>query len=242
MRTDRQTAERLMERSGTRPLLSFLGLNSMMRNTFGVRCAHVAVIGGMVVACTLTTAKESTASEPVVYKVEEDWEMVVNEPDVANNSPQVTFFTSPSTGNEDSYFQLQMNYHADEDYSSGGFHVAAVDGGAMMDEARSVTRKTLATDDDQIRWTSVMAVINNRALFAVRDGHGQQWGDFGGPDYLVRTVPSPVSDLSGYHHQQSLDNVDIGFGKNRVSRITLKAVRLFYTDGQVTTVAVNQQP
>ena len=230
-----------MERSGTFPYLAFLGLNSMMRNTFGARCARVAVIGGMVVACTLTSAKDSIAAEPVVYKVEEDWEMVVNEPDVANNSPQVTFFTSPSTGLDDSYFQLQMNYHADEDYSSGGFHVAAVDGGVVQDEARSVTRKTLSTDDDRLRWTSVMAVIENKALFAVRDGYGQEWGEFGGPDYLVRIVPTPVPDLSKYHHQQSLDNVDIGFGKNRVSGITLKAVRLFYTDGNVKTVAVNQQ-
>ena len=214
----------------------------MKRTKIGTRSVPFAVIGGMVVACTLMTVKTTTAADAVVYKVEEDWEMVINEPDVANNSPQVTFFTSPSYESEDSYFQLQMNYHADEEYSSGGFHVAAVDGGSILDEARSVTRKTFATDDDRIRWTSVMAVINDRALFAVRDGYGQEWGDFGGPDYLVRMVPSPVPDLSKYHHQQSLDSVDIGFGKNRVSGITLKAVRLFYTDGQVKTVAINQQP
>jgi len=34
--------------------------------------------------------------------------------------------------------------------------------------------------------------------------------------------------------------VDIGFGKNRVSRITLKAVRLFYTNGHVEVAAVDQ--
>ena len=213
-----------------------------MRTIFGVFHAPTAVfIGGMVAACTLTTNHVSMAEDAAVYMVEEDWEMVINEPDSDNNSPQITFFTSPSSGIGDSYFQLQMNYHADEEYSSGGFHVAAVRNGVTEDEERSGTRKTLATDEDHVRWTSVMAVIGNKTLFAVRDGFGQEWGSFGGPDYLVQIVPSPVSDLSNYQYQQSLDNVDIGFGKNRVSEIKLKAVRLFYTDGQVETLAVNLQ-
>ena len=65
-------------------------------------------------------------SQPTVYKVEEDWELVVNEPDPANNSPQITFFTSPSHLSEGTYFQLQLNYHAADHYSSGGFHIASV--------------------------------------------------------------------------------------------------------------------
>lgn len=197
-------------------------------------------IGGVVLSGVIPD-QSLFAEEPVVYKVEEDWEMMVNEPDVSNNSPQITFFTSPSHELDNSYFQLQMNYHADEAYSSGGFHVASVQEGKTVDEARSVTRKNLSTNDDVVRWTSVMAVIDNRALFAVRDGYGREWGNFGGPNYLVRMVPSPVSDLSKYQHQQSLQSVDIGFGRNRISRITLKAVRLFYTDGRVEVVAENQQ-
>ncbi|MDE0862773.1 MAG: hypothetical protein OSA98_03230 [Rubripirellula sp.] len=214
----------------------------MMQCIFGVlRASRFAFIGGMVVLSGVIPVKSLFASDATVYKVEEDWEMVVNEPDVSNNSPQITFFTSPGHGFDDSYFQLQMNYHADEAYSSGGFHVASVHQGRTVDEARSVTRKSFSTDDDVVRWTSVMAVINNQALFAIRDGYGREWGHFGGPNYLVRMVSSPVPDLSTYQYQQSLQSVDIGFGRNRISRITLKAVRLFYTDGRVELVAENQQ-
>lgn len=200
------------------------------------------IIGGILIASVVAGAHSATAIEPHVFKIEEDWEMAVSEPDAANCSPQVTFFTSPSFQMENCYFQLQMNYAADEGFESGGFHVAAVVDEAFLDEARSATQLTLASSNDLIRWTSVMATINNKLLFAVRDGTGNEWGSFGGPDYLVTIVPSPVVDLNDYAAQQSLDNVDIGFGANRVTSITLKRVRLFYTDGTSRTITVNGQP
>ena len=217
----------------------------MYRVRLVLRAPYFALIGGILFGgafglCGGPQGQALLAEEPTVYKVEEDWELVVNEPDPSNNSPQITFFTSPSHLSEGTYFQLQLNYHAADHYSSGGFHVASVIDYQMVDEARSKTRKNLATKDDVIRWTSVMAIINSRALFAVRDGYGREWGSFGGADYLVRMVPSPVSDLSHYRYQQSMDAVDIGFGRNRVSRITLKAVRLFYTNGHVEVAAVDQ--
>ena len=172
------------------------------------------LFGGTLVLCGNLSGQKSLAAEPTVYKVEEDWELVVNQPDASSNSPQITFFTSPSHLLEDSYFQLQMNYHAADDYSSGGFHVASVSDDQTVDDARSMTRKNLATNDDLIRWTSVMAVIDNRALFAGRDGYGREWGSFGGPDYLVLMVPSPVPDLSNYRYQESMKSVDLGYRRN----------------------------
>jgi hypothetical protein len=215
----------------------------MMRITQCVRWTlRFGVVGGLFFALTLVAASSCDAADSAIYKIEEDWEMVINEPDSANYSPQVTFFTSPSVNLDHSYFQLQMNYAADEYFSGGGFHVAAVDDDGIVDEARSDTRCTLAIDGDHVRWTSVMAVINGKALFAVRDGYSQEWGEFGGPDYLVKIVPAPVSDLSEYHPQQSLDTVDVGFGSNRVASITLRKVRVFYADGRIVTLPVNLQP
>jgi hypothetical protein len=201
-----------------------------------------AIIGGSLWVLSLAGMSAYADDGASIYKVEEVWEMVIQDPDPANQSPQVTFFTSPSVNIDDTYFQLQLNYAADEGFSPGGFHVAAVQGEEMVDEARSDTRRTLATDGDHIRWTSVMAVIQNKLLFAVKDGQSDEWGSFGGPDYLVKITPSPVADLSTYHPQQSLDAVDIGFGANRVASITLIEVRCFYTDGRTLTVPVNRQP
>lgn len=49
--------------------------------------------------------------------------------------------------------------------------------------------KNVARKNDVMRWTSVMAVIDNRVLFAVRDGHGCEWDDVGVSDSWARMVP-----------------------------------------------------
>lgn len=69
--------------------------------------------------------------------IEEDWEFVLNEPDAKNVSPQITFFTSPSVNVDECYFQLQMNYAAEEGFSSGGFDFTGVNHEQIVDRARS---------------------------------------------------------------------------------------------------------
>lgn len=215
----------------------------MMRSTITLRTAlSTLLIGGMCLISALADSSVAAADDATIYKIEENWEMVINQPDPITTSPQVTFFTSPSVHSESDYFQLQMNYAADDGFSGGGFHVAAVRDNHIHDEARSRTERTLSTDGERVRWTSVMASIHGKLLFAVKDGHSIEWGDFGGPDYLVKIPASHWSDLSEYHPQQSLNNVDIGFGANRVASVTLLSVRIFYTDGRVITVPVNRQP
>lgn len=174
-----------------------------------------------------------------LYVVEEDWELVIGEPRPGINAPQVNFFTGPDADDPDCYFQLQMNYAADEYFSGGGFHVAAVRDEQLLDEARSETRSVLSLANDTIRWTSVMAAFDGELLFAIKDGYGEDWGAFGGPEYLVRMPAHGVDNLVGYSPAKSLGMVDIQFGGNRVTSIVLKEVRLFFTDGTVTTVPVH---
>lgn len=196
----------------------------------------------MGLACLTLMAISAVAEEPapVLDRIEEDWEMQLIEPRPENNSPQVTFFVTPSASEPTLYFQVQMNYAALDDYSPGGFHVAAVHNENYFDEARSGTRKGLSVDSDTIVWTNVMAVINDKLYFAIKNGHCSDWGNFGGPEYLVNMPARSVTNLSTYSPAQSLAEVDIGFGGNRVSSVQLKTVRLYYNNGSVETVAINK--
>ncbi len=133
-----------------------------------------------------------------------------------------------------------MNYAADQSYSAGGFHVAAIAQETQVDEARSGTRNGLSSSHDTIRWTNVMAVINQELLFAIKNGYCSDWGAFGGPEYLVKMSAGSITDLNSYHPRSSLSDVDIGYGANRVAEIELKSVRVFYVDGNVIEVPVNQ--
>ncbi|MFK8114415.1 MAG: hypothetical protein AB8B91_19590 [Rubripirellula sp.] len=203
---------------------------------------HQAIIGGICAAITLWLGPVGFAEDRSIFRIEEDWELRINDPDPANFSPQITLFVSPSVNSEVDYFQVQLNYSADSEFSGGGFDVAAVRGGDVADEVRSVTSQALSESNDEIRWTNVMVVVNEKLLFAVKNGSSQVWGEFGGPEYLVEIPEAAYPDLAEYHPQQTLDTVDIGFGANRVDSLTLVRVRVYYTDGKVTTVPVNRQP
>ena len=93
-----------------------------------MRCKNLVRMGGigfaLLFSSALVTAQEAVLDKGAapVYMIEEDWELKVQHPDPEICSPQVTFFTSPSADTEDDYFQLQMNYHADEWFDRGGVH------------------------------------------------------------------------------------------------------------------------
>ena len=206
-------------------------------NRFGAARA-IVIVGGLCLFASLPGV--AAAVDPVLFMVEEDWELTINEPEVNINSPQVAFFLYPDADHADCYFQLQMNYAADDGYSSGGFHVGAFCNETLVDDERSQIRETLYCDNDRIEWTSAMAVFNGQLMFAVKDGHSMQWGHFGGPEYLVQMDDQEIHALDHYTPEKSLQSVDIGFGKNRVASIRLKTVRLTYTNGHTQTIHVNQ--
>ncbi len=193
---------------------------------------------GLIMSALLSAS--ALAHERTLFLVEEDWEMTVNDPEPNNNSPQVAFFMYPDADHADCYFQLQMNYAAEDQYSSGGFRVGAFCNEAPVDEERSVVRESLAWSNDKLTWTNAMAVFNGKLMFALKDGRGVQWGTFGGPAYLVEMDDQELHSLEHYSPENSIAAVDIGFGANRVSSIRLKRVRLRYTDGSTQTLQINR--
>ena len=208
-----------------------------------LRAARSTAASGILAGLALLLSSNAVhADHGSIYKVEEEWEIVIDDPDPSINSPQITFFVTPNPAEPNCYFQLQMNYAADDTYSSGGFHVGAFHSGTLLDEARSATRRTLTVDGDRVRWTNVMAAIDGQLLFAVKDGYGDDWGEFGGPEYLVRMESDHIDDLSHYTPYESLQMVDIGFGANRVRSVTLRSVRLYYDDGRVVEFWVGASP
>lgn len=185
-----------------------------------------AVFAGLAVFA----ADAAMGGEPWV-RIEEDWELKIYQPSEETNSPQLTIYLTPDKDRLDTYFQLQLNHAADADFSGGGFRVSALQHDWSVDEARSQTRNLLSVDGDVVRWTSVMVVYQGEILFAIKDGDSQSWGTFGGPEYLLRMPSEGLTDLSRYTPQQSVNDVDIGFGSNRVESLKLKRVRAYRADG-----------
>lgn len=199
-------------------------------------------LGALLLAVCSTGIQAGDAAAADIYRVEEDWEMVVNEPDSSIHSPQVTLFLAPTQANPDRYFQLQLNHAVEHEFSGGGFHVAAMEGSEHLACFRSSTYQPLVSSAQTVRWTSVMAVNGESLSYFIKDGYCADWGAFGGPSTAVGMAAQGQLHFNSYDPSRSLEMIDIGFGGNRIQSLVLKNVRLYRTDGTVSEVSVNGSP
>ncbi len=177
-------------------------------------------------------------AEPWV-RIEEDWTLALNEPDARTYSPQITFYLTPHAKQDQTYFQFQLNHAADAEFSGGGFRLDAFREDESIDRATSPTRAALSVTDDVLTWTFVTAVQDHELMFAVKNGQSQAWGEFGGPDDLVRMPANGIENFSRYTPRRSIADVDVGFGRNRVKYLRLERVRAYRKDGTMVTIITN---
>ncbi len=176
--------------------------------------------------------------EPRILRVEEDWELVVSTPDPLQDSPQISTWMSPSDSMDNEHFGANFNHAQKNDYPGGGFQTRAFDGTAVIDARVNCIGVKLSSNNETLKWTQVMAIIDHELVFVIKDGKSQSWGDFGGQDSLVR-FSSSVNDLKGYSPNKSVEWSGIGFASNRVALLKLAKVRYFTDQGQVFETSVN---
>lgn len=220
----------LVKQSFAGDLFSIRKALKMHKRRFKVGLGWAVVIGFASALGTLANASEPWG------RIEEDWELQLQQPDPATNSPQLSIYLTPDAEQPSHYFQLQLNHAADANFSGGGFRVSAARNDEVIDEARSESRVILNHPEETIRWTNVMASMNGEILFAIKNGTSVSWGEFGGPEYLLRIPAEEISDLRRYTPRRSAADVDVGFGKNRVQALKLLRVRAYRTDGSVVTL------
>lgn len=176
--------------------------------------------------------------EPRIIRVEEDWQLEVTTPDPLQYSPQFSTWMSPSDSLDDEHFCANFNHAQKSGYPGGGFQINAFQGTALMDESLHRSGVTLSSNGESVRWTQVMAIVNDELVFAIKNGTSQSWGDFGGPETLVR-FSSSLNNLNRYHPSRSVEWSGVGFAANRVAFLKLAKVRLFTDQGLVLETSVN---
>lgn len=178
-------------------------------------------------------------ANPQIVGVEEDWELVVGEPDPEKSSPQILTWMSPTQSLDEQHFGVDFNLIQRPDFSSGGFQVRAFDNEQLIDNTFSENGDKLSYTGETIRWTQKMFLSNNQLYCEVTNGSSQSWGTFGGPATRVKFLNAGVSNLNNYSPNSSVEWSGIGYGANRVEHFRLKTVRLFTSNGSVQTIPVN---
>jgi len=185
----------------------------------------------LVALATLGLAATATAQGPssAVFSVQEDWELVVGDPDPLSNAPQVTCVISP-VGNVDSlHAAFELNHQTEPAYEAGGLQLQVWEGEEHLNTKWFPEHNQLATSDEVVQWTQQLVLAGGELTFEVTSGESTTWGSFGGK--LRTTVGSTLANLNEYDPEVSVANSGVGFAGNRVVSLVLKRVRWYAADG-----------
>lgn len=168
-----------------------------------------------------------------IVRVEEDWELVVGNPDPAIDAPQVTCAISPTSDVNGLHAAIELNYRSQPSFSPGGLQLQVWNGEQLITAKSYTNNATLSTAGETIRWTQTISLSGTNVTFEVLSGSSSTWGSFGGQGYLKAIVQTTLPDLNGYRASVSLQNSGIGFASNRVQSLVLREVRLITASGDV---------
>ena len=191
----------------------------------GVRwCALVLVALGV---------SPAWAVDPQVIQVEEDWELVIAQPDAGNVAPQITCAISPRCHLDNLYATIEFNHKTVPSYATGGVHLQTWSGDYNLSRRDTANNAKLATAGETIAWTTRMKLENYAITFSIQNGQSTTWGTFGSG--LNASYGSSLTSLNAYSPGVSVENSGVGYASNRVTSLTLKRVRYTLADGQVFT-------
>jgi hypothetical protein len=168
-----------------------------------------------------------------IVKVEEDWELVVKEPDVSVCAPQITSVISPVGHLDGVYAAFELNYENTPEFVAGGMQVQVWNGETPVVTRRSREGERLGTNNETITWTQVMRLDNGSLSFWLKDGVSTTWGTFGGWNDTSVSVSTALTSLHTYNPLVSVEGSGVGFAGNRVTSLRLLRVRYHTSTGQV---------
>jgi hypothetical protein len=182
-----------------------------------------------VLALTLNTPgslNSASLDNPVITRVEEDWQLIVATPDTTEQGPQATICMSPTSVQSDPFVAFDLNYREYPDFESGGMQVQVWSNNQVIQTATQ-HRDQFATDNETITWTQSMSLSDSQVTYQVKNGSSMTWGQFGGDDDLQVTFPTSAADLGAYSPDYSANSSGVTWQSNRVTSLTLVQIRYY---------------
>ena len=162
--------------------------------------------------------------------IEEDWELIVTEPDAALGAPHVGTSMTPFEDAADFYLAFVVNQRFNPTYSAGGMELQLWYQGAQLGWL-TFGETVLCTPNETIKWTQRLELKQSKLRFSVVKGNSTTWGDFGAGESMHLELATTLTDLNDYHPNVSAENSGVVFASNRVGSLSLKKVRGYDKNG-----------
>lgn len=185
---------------------------------------------GVATAAVLTSAAFAQEEPNPVVRVEEDWKLVLNDPNTSVDSPQFHTTMSPVPGVESYYAVVTWNYYEAPDFVAGGLQLHSWNGDTEI-RRRGVMTAPLSTTAETITWTQALQTDGIMLVFSIQNGNSATWGAFGRDMQIEANANLP--DLNAYTTGTSVGNSCITYGQNRVNLLMITAVRRYDAEGNL---------
>jgi hypothetical protein len=178
---------------------------------------------------------------PQIDRIEEDWQVVIDSPSVAEDGPQITTCMYP--GQSDGlhpFIAFDLNYREYPQFQEGGLQVQvwADENGDVISYATQ-HQGQLATDGEIITWTQAMSLSGTTISFDINNGQSDTWVHFGQGGQLSVQFATPLTDLTLYSPDVSAAKSGVTWESQRATSMTLLQVR-YYAGGNL--IAVDSNP
>lgn len=155
-------------------------------------------LGALTLACLVALGFQ-TAPAPAIEadRIEEDWSIVVADPDPDVTIPQITMKMEPDPVAGTPYLELNLNYRDSPSFMAGGLQARIRNVDETIDLA-SQGSEQLNTDGETITWTQRMTLSGGSIHFKITSGTSTTWGPFGvgeGDLSVSAYVPHLVREL-----------------------------------------------
>jgi hypothetical protein len=161
-----------------------------------------------------------------IDRVEEDWELVISQPEPDEESPQILNVIAPGGSTNSDFYVFEINHNTQPEYSAGGLELQRWTGNAVQSWSAFPDTSPLSTPNETITYTLRMKLYGGVLAVSVRNGQSVTWGDFG-PDNLRIWSFTTLTNLNNYSTDNSVANSRIGYASYRVTRFALKEVRYY---------------
>ncbi|MFO0891498.1 MAG: hypothetical protein U0790_20440 [Isosphaeraceae bacterium] len=190
----------------------------------------------MALVCLMGFAPENP---PPPDHVEEDWTVVLASPDPLAVGPQITTVMSPNSDPASPFVTFYLNYRDHPTWQPGGLQVKvygtpddpAADPPVLGSDSQGA--EVCQTTGETITWTQKLRISGGSLNYNIINGESSTWGKFGqGQGTLGVSATCSITDLGAYRPEYSASKSGVSWQSNRVTSMTLLAVR-YYRGGNL---------
>jgi hypothetical protein len=191
------------------------------------RSVSSCMVFGLLLAATAVQAQG-------LVRVEEDWELIVGEPDANSCGPQVACTMSPFGDINSTHFTLEINHRSLPYWSPGGITLHHWTAESRQQSLERQDRSVMQNNSETVTWTQILDVDDGVLTFQIKDGTSSTWGPFGYNNLKLQTWWNP-DHINGYSPDVSVARSGVAYAGNRVQSLKILRVRAKLSSGETVT-------